>query len=272
MLNFLQAIQRRVLTIAGNIERQFWATVKLVITASVKHFGYQLTPIHNNPGHHLDLNRALKLRINLQTPVVLDVGANIGQSADWILTLFPGAYIFCFEPHEAAFAELAAHFSKSPSVRCIRCAVGDINGLCELFENTRSVTSSLLAAAGANVDNQFQPLRTTSVAMCRLDRFIRDNELSRIDLLKIDVQGYEECVLSGLGDLLSPKIVGAIYLELNFVDYYIGQADPGRIVSELRSRGYKLYGLYDVHANYTDGMTYSDALFFPIGEVPRDVQ
>lgn len=143
-------------------------------------------------------------------------------------------------------------------------AIGEEDGACELIENKRSVTSSLLrASARLDQEDLYQPLRKVVNVIRRLDTIAVEIGLKQIDLLKIDVQGYEQHVLNGLGELLTPTFVRAIFMELNFASFYDNQSDPGKIISYLSERGYKCYGIYEIHANYEDGITYLDALFLP---------
>ena len=41
------------------------------------------------------------------SPVIFDVGANVGQTVESFLNIWPKAEIHCFEPMEKAFADLA---------------------------------------------------------------------------------------------------------------------------------------------------------------------
>ena len=46
--------------------------------------------------------------VKRETPVILDVGAHIGQTSARFRTLFPNARIHAFEPSPAAFTRLSA--------------------------------------------------------------------------------------------------------------------------------------------------------------------
>src|ERR1035441_4297177 len=51
--------------------------------------------VHRAPRSQEDILRWLST-FNIET--VIDVGANVGQFADWISPIFPKAQIYCFEP------------------------------------------------------------------------------------------------------------------------------------------------------------------------------
>ena len=60
-----------------------------------------------------------------------------------------------------------------------------------------------------------------------MDSFVAANKISRIDFLKIDVQGAEHKVLSGAIETLSQKIPKLIQLEIILGDTYEGQKSIG---------------------------------------------
>lgn len=233
----------------------------------IKTLGYDLVPARNNPDAYLDISRALEMFVEPRGAIFFDVGANIGQTVDWLLGKFPNSVIYCFEPDDSAYSELFNRFSRSPNVRCFSYAIGGHDGYETLNSNSASVTSSMLeSSARVQGDAMYQCTRRFQVKLLRLDSFIKKNIINKIDFLKIDVQGYEQHVIDGLGEYFTPNFVKIICLELNFVNLYDGQANPGSVLNSMMQHGYKLYGLYEVHANYTDGITYLNALFVPMSE------
>jgi Methyltransferase FkbM domain len=54
--------------------------------------------------------------------------------------------------------------------------------------------------------------------MCRLDSFISEFQVDFIDLLKIDVEGFEENVLRGCGENLKPEKIRYIYFEFHRIN------------------------------------------------------
>jgi FkbM family methyltransferase len=60
-------------------------------------------------------------------PVILDIGANCGQTTAELLKVLPRATIFAFEPDPRAIAKFRHNIS-SPRVHLQECAVGATNG------------------------------------------------------------------------------------------------------------------------------------------------
>jgi hypothetical protein len=105
------------------------------------------------------------------------------------------------------------------------------------------------------------PIKTTSVPLMRIDTFCLQKSIERIDLLKIDAQGYERYILDGAGDFLSPSTIRSLFLEVLFVDLYENQSWCGEVMELLRSRGYRFFGFTDIESDETNGWKWADALF-----------
>jgi FkbM family methyltransferase len=182
---------------------------------------------------------------------VFDVGAHVGQTAARLASAFPTARIYSFEPDPRSFAALQAATARSAGrVDAVNAAVGDAEGHAAFFVNRFDQTNSLLKAApGASqylLDTTgLTPKAEITVPVMTLDRFCADRGIDRIDVLKVDAQGYELRVLDGARSLLSRVAVPVIYLEVCFVRIYEGQPLFPDIYRYLFDRGYRLVWLYE---------------------------
>jgi len=78
--------------------------------------------------------------------------------------------------------------------------------------------------------------------------------------LKADVQGHELAVVDGARESL--RDVHAIECELSFVELYRGQPLFADVVERLRSEGFVLMGLDEVHSDARSGeLLQVDGLF-----------
>jgi FkbM family methyltransferase len=159
------------------------------------------------------------LRSGLGT--VVDVGANAGQ---WIAALLAATSVKrveAFEPNPEAAARLREILKSRSDCRVTQAAVGDSQGEMPLNVTANSVFSSLLEpqetlqtdySSGAIVRRSIMvPVTTLDVALASVDS---------IDLLKIDVQGFEKQVLDGAGQ--SMRRTKAVLIETNLVSQYVG--------------------------------------------------
>ncbi len=122
----------------------------------------------------------------------------------------------------------------------------DAAGTRRLYINDVHVTNSLLplnpaSAAWAGASDQGLD-RTVEVVAVTLDQFCTAEGLTRIDLLKMDIQGGEGMALEGATGLLAQRAVRLIYLEVEFGPLYEGQAYFCDVTAILNRHGYQLFG------------------------------
>jgi FkbM family methyltransferase len=121
--------------------------------------------------------------------VFVDVGANVGTYSLWAgRCVGPTGRVLALEPQPAVLARLLAHAALNPSlpITIVPVAAGAKEETLRLSLNAANEGEASLALPGAEgVDVPVRPL---------LD-VVRNAGLSRIDALKIDVEGFEESVL-----------------------------------------------------------------------------
>ncbi|HOX07098.1 MAG TPA: FkbM family methyltransferase [Planctomycetota bacterium] len=240
--------------------------MKALIKKAARSLGLQISRYPPPPGS-TDLygNWLDQLRHDASPSVIFDVGANRGSAALRFRSEFPNSTVFAFEPGHTAFDELKHKVAADQSIKPFQVALGEHDGSATLHQNVFDLTNSLLPNSGRI--NQYSPSGTcTPVGTCqtpvmRLDTFCSREAIRRIDLLKIDTQGYERQVLAGAGDLLQPETVRGLFLEVLFVDLYEGQTWCGEVMELLRSRGYRFFGFTGVAFDQTNGWKWADAMF-----------
>lgn len=161
----------------------------------------------------LDIQR-LGRRWGRPVKVAFDIGANVGQTAREFLKAFPAARVHAFEPHPTTFRELQK--LSDPRLRQHNLALGETSGSVTMYEYGETGGASLRnsLAPNARTASQFGYQATErSVACTTLDAFCADQGIDRVDLLKIDVEGFELAVLKGGPKMLED--VAFIYLEFN---------------------------------------------------------
>lgn len=138
---------------------------------------------------------------------IFDVGAHEGETAVPYAENFPGATIHSFEPFPRAFGRLQSDVSRFANVKPVNLALGDKLEERLLHVNRSSPTNSILTASPQVGDGAtlqlMTPVEQIPVQVVTLDAYCRDQNVSFIDLLKMDVQGYELHVLRGARRLLA---------------------------------------------------------------------
>jgi FkbM family methyltransferase len=246
--------------------------IKDAISATFDRLGYHVRrkqPPRWGDDAYRDQERLLE---GAPVRVVLDVGANLGDTVHRYREMFPAARIHAFEPFADVHRRLAERFASDPNVRAYQRAVTNATGTRRLYVNDVDVTNSLLplnpaSAAWARASEE-ELTRTVDVPTQTLDDFCAAEGLAAIDLLKMDIQGGEGMALEGAAGLLARRAVRLIYLEVTFAPLYQGQAyfcDVSRILDR---DGYQLFGLYNLmHSDR--GLGWGDAIFRPAGAADR---
>lgn len=196
--------------------------------------------------------------------VILDVGAHRGETATRYHALFPEATIYSFEPFPESFQVLRDRFQTTPAVQPIHQAVADATGQREFFVNGFSGTNSLFPRPGAArryYPACAEPKTTIQVPVTALDDFLREKDLTHVDILKFDIQGGELLALQGARRLLAERRVALIYTEVFFVAHYEGGASFCDLSRFLAEYGYTLFNLYNLCIARNGQLRFGDALF-----------
>ena len=195
---------------------------------------------------------------------IFDLGANRGDIVSRYRTEFPHATIYAFEPFPGSFDQLKQRFNPDKKVFCNQVAVGENKATLPFYVNKNVDTNSLLKPAkiGLSSDTGVANESVIEVPCIKLDDFCEEQNISRIDILKMDIQGGEFSALRGAGKLLSNKSIKLIYLEVYYREQYVNQPLFHDISKLLHEFGYYLQDIY--HPIYGKGsMAWSDVIFLP---------
>lgn len=190
---------------------------------------------------------------------LIDVGANKGQFSLLVRTVRPAAEIIAFEPLPRAADTFSQMFAGDEKVSVQRVALAGIDGLAEFHIADRADSSSLLKpGVGQERAYGVRRARTVDIPVARLDNCIDVQSLEHPILLKVDVQGGEVGVFEGC-DWLGE--VDFIYVELSFVELYVGQPLFEEVNDYLAGRGFRILGVFNQVHTDEFGPTQVDVLF-----------
>jgi FkbM family methyltransferase len=134
--------------------------------------------------------RELLRKILFQGAVVVDVGANIGIYSEFLSRCVgPTGLVHSFEPSPDNFRRLSAATRHLSNVRPTEGAVGERSGECKLYISDKLNVDH--RAYKADGDSR----RTVPAEMVALDDYFKPGQ--RVDLIKMDIQGYELHALRG---------------------------------------------------------------------------
>jgi FkbM family methyltransferase len=194
---------------------------------------------------------------------VVDGGAYIGTIARRMAELFPDALVYAFEPQQSSLLQLRELSSGNSRVRPMPVALGAESGRGWLNIGQLPYTSSLLPRPQAGARYYPEDADLTGVEDVRvvaLDDFAASENVTSIDVIKLDVQGYELEALRG-ADRLLREGVKLVYAEVSFVPLYERACLFHDLAAFLHTRGLSLYRLYDLHHADNGQLVYGDATF-----------
>ena len=155
----------------------------------------------------------IKKVLTPQNPkLVFDIGANIGLYSELLLK-YTDAKIHAFEPNPSSFERLKLLESR---VVKINCALGSEEGVATLFYRGDCDVK-------ASLDKNTTQDSSVEVMVRRLDVYVKEHELSNIDFIKIDTEGFEKEVLQGMGTIRPAYIqfefnINHLYRSCTFYD------------------------------------------------------
>lgn len=142
---------------------------------------------------------------------VLDLGANIGfHTLALARTVGPDGQVTSVEPQRYCFQLLCANvtLNQLTTVHCLRAAVGEAPGLCEVpLLDPRAAhnagATAVLREAPATGQSDRVPLVT-----------VDGLALSRCDLIKVDTEGFEDRIITGARGTIA-RLRPALYIEVH---------------------------------------------------------
>jgi FkbM family methyltransferase len=186
----------------------------------------------------------------LEIDCVLDVGAHLGEFAEFVRDLEYTGEIRSFEPVRSSFEALTKARSSDHSWRGENVALGAQDGELEMNIYEGSVFNSFLKPAENGTPrfrDQTRLVRVEKVAVRRLESVIDEILAQRPSakiFLKMDTQGYDLQVLRGAGRRI--EAVGALLSELAARSTYTGMPTLPEALIELDRLGFEVTGMFPV--------------------------
>lgn len=149
--------------------------------------------------------------------IVFDVGANVGNYSQEVISNNRDVKIYAFEPHPITFKDLSSKFDQSHNnVFMYNSAVGSEAGQLTLYDYDSKDGSPHASIFQAVIEDIHQSKSIAhEISVVTLDSFIEENGIERIDLLKIDTEGNELNVLKGAANSIFAGRIKAIHFEFN---------------------------------------------------------
>ena len=195
-------------------------------------------------------------------PVIVDGGAHRGDSVRSFSLYVPNATFHCFEPDPMLVEELKATFLGRSNVYVVAAALGEVCAQATFNINFSKPTNSLLPTATSlseDIQGLCKTVEQIQVNVVTVDEYCTAYGLGQVDILKLDLQGYDYKALVGSKETL--RNVRVVLTEVLFAEIYEGCGLFPLILNLMIENGFVLYTLCGIHYGRNDELLWADAIF-----------
>ncbi len=185
-----------------------------------------------------DSSRRKLYELATKSTIIIDIGTNIGEVVlNFARILDNKGKVYGFEPNNHSFQKLQKNISLN-NFNCIEIMNYGLSHNNENFELSEVIPENaganrILAAKTTNIPSQ-------TIQTMRFDDFVSNKQITNIDLIKIDVEGFEYFVLQGAKATLE-KYKPKLFIELIDKHLKVHGFSARILVDFLDNLGYKSY-------------------------------
>ena len=131
--------------------------------------------------------------------VFLDLGANIGYFSLLVASNWPSVKVFSFEPLAALFQHMNdnVRLNNIKNISTVNAAVGETNEEKELFVSGPDNLGMSSFHQPGNYSGKKERVKVVAI-----DDWLKTSGLSKIDIIKLDIEGSELAALKGMREVL----------------------------------------------------------------------
>ena len=188
---------------------------------------------------------------HLQNEIInfIDVGAHHGETIKTFKKNFNVKNFFAFEPSIQNFKNLEKKIKNINNFKIFNIGLGENKTEKEFTQHFESQSSTLLKI---NKNSNYYKRKNfyldffgfkkneffvTKIKIDRLDNILKTLEINKVDILKIDTEGYDFHVIKGLGEFI--KNINYIYFEHHFHNMLIKDYNLSNIHELLVKNNFK---------------------------------
>jgi FkbM family methyltransferase len=215
-------------------------TNRLIIkTKSLKdYYIFQKGGIPQKKNEHI--SKSILKKYLPQMPVIIDCGAHDGADSIELARILKGQ-IHSFEPVKEIFTRLKKKTEPFSNIHCYNLALSDQTGIQHFYvsEGVSDASSSLLEPQDHLLDHPDTYFnKKIEVEALTLDEWARRNNIAKVDLLWLDMQGFELNMLKASDTVL--KTVSLIHTEVSTKETYKGVSVYSDYRKFLESKGFSV--------------------------------
>ena len=200
---------------------------------------------------------ALWMKLSKESNVILDIGANTGVYSMISQALNKDAQIHGFEPVTRVKEKYQRNIDLNKAgsrVQAHELALSDKNGTAIIYDSMEEHIYSVTVSKDMSLEGV--QTKEVEIKTQRLDTFIEEQGLTKIDLMKIDVETHEPEVLDGMGkyieafkptmliEILSNEVGEKVQQYLNgkgYLYYHIDEVNEPQLCTQIKKSDFFNY-------------------------------
>ena len=187
-------------------------------------------------------------KLKTEPKIIFDGGANVGFVSYQFFKKFKNSKIYAFEPNPSVFKTLTTSLKDMKNVILpFNLGISDKKGELEFYKNSNTGTSSFLEPNDFHSSHLARKYTKINVPVISISEFCLENNIPSIDILKLDIEGFELKALQGCEEMLITEKIDFIFAEVNLIPTYSHQCLKEELITYLRTFDYYPYNFYGSH-------------------------
>ena len=178
--------------------------------------------------------------------IIFDVGQNMGQSTDMFLKILKindisNYEIHAFEPEKKSYDVCYKKFSTNKNIILNNIGLSDNNSVKQrdFYEYENNLYNSLY-----KIDRtHFKVKNVSQVFITSINKYCEENNINKINFLKIDTEGEEPNIIEGASHLISKNLIHYIDTELTVGSFYLNKKSNILDIENKLTPMYCLFGI-----------------------------
>jgi FkbM family methyltransferase len=188
---------------------------------------------------------------------IFDVGANKGDFSLFAEKYFPESKCYAFEPSTIVYEKLIKNTEEKENIICNKLAVNNVSGVFP-FTKDFNIYNSLILPKQTDIENKDEDkldvrmralsgeeIELEEVETTTVDSFCSKNNIDKIDILKIDTEGFDLNVIQGSAQMMASESIDIIYSELSFTKDINKFSSFFDVIYLLWLYNYEVFRMYD---------------------------
>jgi len=195
----------------------------------------------------VDIFKDIKSRTSGYNPsMIVDVGANVGDMTALFRTHYSQAEIYSIEPVSSTFNKLEQRFKNDEAIKCYNVGLGE-----KIYQARMTAIEGGKMNKIVNEKSEHDNSELEEVSITTLDKFCVQNDISKIDYLKVDAEGNDIKVLIGGEEMIDRHNIDFVQVEASA--YLAEENGIINIANFMKKYSYRIFGFYEQVGEWVEG-------------------